>query len=532
MKIRNILFLTLLLAIATIFMPNFVNAGVGDKFIENELEYKIITENTVEVSGYVGAPTIVTIPKTIIYDGKTYTVISIGDKAFWECTSITNVTIQDTVITIGERAFYKCSALESVIIPNSVETIKDGAFQMCKSLTTIDIPFGVTEIGSFMFDVCESLTSVTIPDSVTIIETYAFYGCKALVNINIPDSVKIIEDRAFLYCDSLTIKIYDVINNLTNISNNGYNYALPEIKDYETVLSANKGYKLPKNISVKVGGYDLSLNDYEYDLNIGKLKINADRIIGNIEIEAIGEKIYKISFDANGGEFSNGDDILIFDDVEEFDYANLEEPTRKGYEFIGYYNQEESLEDIMNGESGIDDDMIFYAKWEQKELKQIKVFEHSENQEFFIGKDKKLIFELDNDRGEGKVFVDGEELNEKDGDYTWNFVEGTYPSITLCEEYIKTLKVGKHTIKFIIDEEFYAKTTFEIVENKDVEDDDKEDDVENDIKDNNSDKDKKEENNLNNPKTGDNILIFVGILIISIIGILVTTKLRKNIKNK
>ena len=383
---------------------------------------------------------------------------------------------------------------------------------------------------------------ISIPQSVTSIEDYAFVWCGNLESIIIVGSPDSIGYATFRGCDLLTIYckqgsnivqyakdnninyketlIYSITNKITNISSDGELYTSPELGDYTITLTANKGYKLPTTISVKVDGQELAKEQYNYmhELTTGKLVIP---VTGNIEIEAIGERKYEVIFDANGGTFTEERKTLIYEDWKYTDEEDLEEPTRKGYNFIGYYTEDGASFKHIMGESGIDDDMTFYAKWEEKELKQIKVFEHSKNQEFVIGKDKKLIFELDNNRGEGKVFVDGKEISETDGDYTWNFVEGIYPSIALSEEYIKTLELGKHTIKFIVDEEFYAKTTFTIIE--------AETDKQNDIVDSNSNI---EEHTTNNPKTGDNILVFAGVFIISTMGIFVTTKLKKNYKNK
>ena len=62
---------------------------------------------------------------------------SIGDSAFYNCYSLTSVTIPDSVTSIGERAFYSCNSLTSVTIPDSVTSIGNDAFRYCSSLTSI-----------------------------------------------------------------------------------------------------------------------------------------------------------------------------------------------------------------------------------------------------------------------------------------------------------------------------------------------------------------------------------------------------------
>ena len=130
-------------------------------------------------------------------------VTSIGDNAFWLCSSLQSVTIPDSVTSIGDRAFKDCSSLQSVAIHDSVTSIGDRAFQGCSFLQTVAIPDSVTSIGDRVFQGCSSLHSVTIPDSVTSIGDYAFMGCSSLQSVTIPDSVTSIGDKAFSACLSL-----------------------------------------------------------------------------------------------------------------------------------------------------------------------------------------------------------------------------------------------------------------------------------------------------------------------------------------
>ena len=121
------------------------------------------------------------------------------DYAPWKDYSdyLITIILTDGVTTIGDHAFYNCRSLTSVTIPNSVTTIGDYAFYNCSSLTSVTIPNSVTSIGGQAFYGCSSLTSVTIPNSVTSIEYYAFYGCSSLTSVTIPNSVEWIGTDAF-----------------------------------------------------------------------------------------------------------------------------------------------------------------------------------------------------------------------------------------------------------------------------------------------------------------------------------------------
>ena len=127
----------------------------------------------------------VVIPASVTYNGKTYSVTSIGKEAFEDCTGLTSVTI-----------------------PNSVKSIGDYAFGGT-SLTSVTIPNSVTSIGRYAFWLCDSLTSVTIGNSVISIGKEAFYGCSSLKNVILGTSVKVLEAKAFYYCSSIeTITCY------------------------------------------------------------------------------------------------------------------------------------------------------------------------------------------------------------------------------------------------------------------------------------------------------------------------------------
>ena len=160
-----------------------------------------VTYQEYENSNYSGS---VVIPQSVTYNGKTYSVTSIGGKAFYSCSGLTSVTIPNSMTSIGNYAFEGCSSLTSVTIPNSVTNIGKSAFMNCSGLISVTIPNSVTNIGDYAFSGCSGLISINIPNSVTNISNFAFGGCSGLISVTIPNSVTSIGGYAFSWCSSLT----------------------------------------------------------------------------------------------------------------------------------------------------------------------------------------------------------------------------------------------------------------------------------------------------------------------------------------
>ncbi|MBR5638766.1 MAG: leucine-rich repeat protein [Muribaculaceae bacterium] len=210
----------------------------------------------------------VTIPSSINYNGSTYSVTSIGQSAFYNCTALTSVTIGNSVTEIGERAFSGCSGLTSVTIPNSVTSIGTSAFSGCTGLTSVDIsdlaawcnidfyddssnplfnahnlylngskvtnlviPNSITKIKQSVFSGCIGLTSVTIPNSVTSIGNGAFHYCSGLTSVTIPNSVTSIGRYVFSGCTGLTSVTWNAKNCFT-IANGAPFYNLMGITSF------------------------------------------------------------------------------------------------------------------------------------------------------------------------------------------------------------------------------------------------------------------------------------------------------------
>ena len=78
-------------------------------------------------------------------------VTSIGNGAFANCSSLTNVTIGNSVTSIGYNAFYSCTSLTNITsLATTAPTIPSNTFQDIKTRGTLYVPNGSSGYDTWM----------------------------------------------------------------------------------------------------------------------------------------------------------------------------------------------------------------------------------------------------------------------------------------------------------------------------------------------------------------------------------------------
>ena len=170
--------------------PNFV---YEDDVLFNKDKSRIISFRKQNIKSYVIPSSVTSIGdrafsfcSSLKYISIPKSVICLNGNPFaeWngklECLS-PNFVFEDDILFNKDKSriiSFRNQKIKSYVIPSSVTSIGNSAFLDCRSLSEIVIPSSVTSIGDRAFSGCDSLSEIVIPSSVTSIGDSAFYNCK------------------------------------------------------------------------------------------------------------------------------------------------------------------------------------------------------------------------------------------------------------------------------------------------------------------------------------------------------------------
>ncbi len=248
MKLKKMLALLLALTLSLTMLQGVAFGATNGEFQQTEsadgtligatMTFRVLddTAKTVQVggnipiSGYTRAihPSTtgaITIPATVTdaATGTTYTVTSIGNYSFYECTAITSVAFEadSKIENIKEYAFFGCEGIEQIALPDGVTSIGVHAFDKCTKLTSVTLPANLETIDGYAFYRCEAIKQITLPDGLISIANKAFERSD-LHSIHIPASVTSIGSDAFSGCQNLSSATFEEGSQLKTIDNNAF----------------------------------------------------------------------------------------------------------------------------------------------------------------------------------------------------------------------------------------------------------------------------------------------------------------------
>lgn len=231
----------------------------------------------------------------------------IGDNGFVGCSSLKEIDILN-VTTLGKGTFKNCSNLHSIRINNKIGVIPDSCFYACLNLAEIDCQEGLKSINAFAFANCSSLKSIslptsiikfgnscfensgittfTVPDNVLLLPKSVFYGCSALKDIYINESLNTIEDNAFGSCHITNVHLNN-LNTWFNIQVGQKGTPFNSDGSTKLVVKGNivTEIDVPNTISVipAYRFYGMSLNTIKIPATIKSILNNALKGVHNLQ---------------------------------------------------------------------------------------------------------------------------------------------------------------------------------------------------------------------------------------------------------
>ena len=270
-------------------------------------------------------------------------VTSIGEAAFAQCRALQSLTIDDAAISIGDWAFDECLKLTTLSLGKKITTIGDYAFDDCRILNNVTIPQSVTSIGKQAFGRCYGMDSFTIEDAATSIGEYAFWDCQKLETLSLGKNITTIGDDAFRSCYKLeTIMLPAGLTSFGNCL---------------IGCPAGRKWDYHGNPINPIGAIYYN-NDWDHAKELPGYNVLKNRNF---------LYLCKVTFDAKGGSLTGYDEVPVYKtekitDTKANELTAINDPTRAGYKFTGWYTEDGQPFDV--NDTAITKDITLYARWE------------------------------------------------------------------------------------------------------------------------------------------------------------------------
>ncbi|MBQ9666796.1 MAG: leucine-rich repeat domain-containing protein [Bacteroidaceae bacterium] len=300
------------------------------------------------------------IPSSVKYNGKTLTVVSIGEGAFTN-DDLISVYIPNTVVSIGYNAFW-CNNLQEITIPKSVKRI---SYQVIRcpvkvNITSLEswfeIEYPLTSAPSFLFqkggDLClngKIITDLVIPNTIKEIKGRAFSGCTSLTSVSFEKgtSIEEIGEDAFSSCKN--IKRVEIPKSVIYLKGSAFAGipALEEVilEDGETNLLYDSDDYYHKNISPFAGDENIktihlgrkasSVQSDDYHRLFGKGTYLGSYVYLNVENLSIGDVFDNVII-ADGKNPPRGENQIRYYGIEAKNLKSL--TLGKNIENVTVYN--------------------------------------------------------------------------------------------------------------------------------------------------------------------------------------------------
>ena len=168
------------------------------ELVHEGVVYAIVSEDDGEVSAlrFTKAHMPYSLPSSFCADGRNWKVVSVGDKAFYKCTTLRSADLSEAV-TVGSKAFAYCTSLTSVTTGDGLASIGGYAFFGCSRITSFAAGASLETVGMYAFAKCNILTDVDLGQSLKEIGKRAFSSCPALKSLSFPQTLKTVRSGAF-----------------------------------------------------------------------------------------------------------------------------------------------------------------------------------------------------------------------------------------------------------------------------------------------------------------------------------------------